>query len=59
MLLKMENLKKCPFCGCAGKIWEQRWQRRNLYFVECMVCGAKILPHNDRQQAIDAWNRRV
>lgn len=57
------ELKSCPFCG-----GEARLQRKgDGYYVICKRCGCRT-PYNQyqfisreklREEAIEAWNRRV
>lgn len=49
------TLKSCPFCGAdkpqVVRAYES-WQ------VICRMCGGEVDMLYDRQQAIEAWNRR-
>lgn len=56
----MIELKPCPFCGneaelcggedvCNGPYW----------YVACGECGASVYGDDDKQAAIDRWNRRA
>ncbi|HBP0026007.1 Lar family restriction alleviation protein [Pseudomonas aeruginosa] len=51
----MSELKSCPMCGGAafvGPLTRKRW------FCECEECGVSMISQNDKQHAIDQWNRR-
>ena len=52
----MSELKSCPMCGGAafvGPLTRKRW------FCECEECGVSMISRNDKQAAIDQWNRRA
>ncbi|ANI16704.1 hypothetical protein A9C11_23255 [Pseudomonas citronellolis] len=52
----MSELKPCPMCGGAafvGPLTRKRW------FCECEECGVSMISQNDKQAAIDQWNRRA
>lgn len=51
----MTELKPCPFCGGEAKVIESK----GLYWVACMKCCASADVIDDRDKAIEAWNRRV
>lgn len=57
----MTKLKPCPFCGCKAELREHVFHNLpSTFSVSCNVCGAGIKPfHNTKEQAIEAWNRRV
>jgi Lar family restriction alleviation protein len=51
----MDKLKKCPFCGGEAEL--------DLFYktplVQCKDCGVESAMYDNKQQAIDAWNKRV
>lgn len=56
---RMSELKPCPFCGGEAILDDDQisdWPRE--YWGECLQCGATGHKTEDRQKAIDAWNRR-
>ena len=58
----MPELKPCPFCGNKNiKTFDDI--TNGLYQVICSVvangCGAATGYHQDKKQAIEAWNRRT
>ena len=48
-----EKLKPCPFCGGEAKI------NKREYSIECTRCSAYMGYFYTKQEAIEAWNRRV
>ena len=59
----MEELKPCPFDTCRNNdieiVCEQISLSTYKYFAYCHECGARGPREDSKQQAIDAWNRRV
>ena len=65
----MAELKPCPFCG--GEAEEAYMKRKKLFakfrfpyvthivYIRCEVCGATSSLKWTRENAIEAWNRRV
>lgn len=66
----MDKLKKCPFCGCKGKVYKD-WTYDNYHKmtkVACYYayCDSKRCPitdlytedYNTKEEAIKAWNTR-
>lgn len=51
---KLAELKKCPFCGGEAEIigCESAW-------IVCKECYAKTGIFNTKEEAIEAWNRRM
>ena len=45
----MDKLKKCPFCGGEAEI----------FWVICKECTAETKDFDTKEEAIEAWNRRV
>ena len=64
----MDEIKKCPFCGKTPEIVEE-WEQHGLHeggyawVVRCNYlkggCGAKGGGRPEKEEAIDAWNRRT
>lgn len=56
------EIKRCPFCGSAGKVdWDGA---RDVYVVECSnsSCPASYMlgaDYDTEEEAIERWNRRV
>lgn len=50
----MEDLKKCPFCGGKAEIVGYK-----IFWVICKECTAETKSFDTREEAIEAWNRRV
>lgn len=54
------KVKPCPFCGGQAQIYDFKDGR---YLVECINPDCDVYPytstHYDKQEAIDAWNRRA
>ena len=50
----MEELKKCPFCG-GEAILEGTY----MFDVICTKCGVRTSWYKTKEEAIEAWNRRV
>lgn len=65
----MEELKPCPFCGGKAEYYceEHDWSdwgyisTAKYYdaYVECEKCGARTELFDTKQEAIDAWNKRI
>lgn len=50
----MKKLKPCPFCGSNDLDIE----RKCLFFVTCYKCDCEGPAKKDKEEAIDAWNKR-
>ena len=55
----MAELKPCPFCGKRGILKRKEIFGRPYYKVECLDCFAATFSEPTREEAIEAWNRRV
>ena len=55
----MAELKPCPFCGEKGILKRKEILGRHYYKVECLDCFAATFSELTREEAIEAWNRRV
>ncbi|WP_366125156.1 Lar family restriction alleviation protein [Acetobacter lambici] len=54
-----EELKSCPFCGEAKRLFiGQPWEGGN-YRVSCQVCWCAAGGHPTQAEAITAWNTRA
>jgi len=49
-----ETLKPCPFCG-----GEAYWDTMPEKWVVCKICGAETRLCQSKDEAIEAWNKRV
>lgn len=52
-------LKNCPFCGGEAIIDKETPYMFPIFRVKCSDCEMKTEVHTYKQNAIDAWNRRV
>jgi len=50
-----EELKPCPFCGIKKKV---EVGQDDMFYVECLKCGAKTDVYLFDVNAISAWNTR-
>lgn len=53
------NPLPCPFCGSDARLFDQLSQQS---FVECKKCGASgpdVHGPDNKQKAIEGWNKRV
>ena len=56
----MDEIKQCPFCGGKAEVNHVSLGGYETgYDVRCPDCGCGTDYCDKRQQAIDAWNRRV
>ena len=56
------ELKPCPFCGNNAKLKQFTsgcLKKTKVFYVECYVCRNQTKVELDKEQAIEAWNRRV
>jgi Lar family restriction alleviation protein len=54
-----QKLERCPFCGSSLiKQGTKEAPRDQLYFIECINCGAKSGFADRVEDAIEFWNRR-
>lgn len=55
------ELKECPFCGKAAKIWEQHHEDEVYYSVTCTNCDVGWLMGEtvDKQTIVNRWNKRA
>ena len=51
-----KEIKCCPFCGRGGL---RVASILGEWHVRCIKCRARGPSHEDKEQAIVAWNRRV
>lgn len=50
------ELKPCPFCGSDDVICGRF---EDVYYVECLYCGAKVETYNGLEDAAAGWNARA
>ena len=57
----MTELKPCPFCGYKNIqiLVDKNEYLYYRYFSQCQRCGASAKRGRTKEEAIDAWNRRV
>ena len=48
------NLKPCPFCGGEAEFYEF-----TCFWVSCKDCWCETFTYDTKQEAVEAWNRRV
>lgn len=53
------ELKPCPFCGESEYVTIQKMLTREYWYVHCGNCRCRTAQYLDRQEAIEAWNRRA
>ena len=47
-------------CGCGGQASMcYGFEHRNIYAVECAVCGTCTCDYDTKAEAIEAWNRAM
>lgn len=56
--MSVEKLKPCPFCG-NEYISVVPAAHKCVYWCKCEECGVSTNCLDDKQKAIDFWNRRV
>ena len=59
-VLTMSELKPCPFCGKRPGVHRSTFSEK--YRIRCDQkggCGAETASCGTKEQAIDAWNRRM
>lgn len=59
----MSELKRCPFCGGAGHVYEDGRLSNKPYgfpkwYIVCTGCGVKT-PTAKMEQVVRIWNRRA
>jgi len=50
----MKELKRCPFCGGEAKI-----EGYKIFWATCKECTTETKVFDTKEEAIEAWNRRV
>ncbi|MEE0145942.1 MAG: Lar family restriction alleviation protein [Senegalimassilia anaerobia] len=50
------KLEPCPFCGSEDVTCERF---EDVYYVECLSCGAKVESYNGAEAAVACWNARA
>jgi Lar family restriction alleviation protein len=54
----MKELKPCPFCEGVHAVILTRDNIYREYYVKCNYCNARTISSQEKQTAIEAWNRR-
>ena len=59
---KQHELLSCPFCGCGDihieKYYYDRHNRRYVYYINCMHCGARTGDTIGLRNTKSFWNKR-
>lgn len=61
----MNELKPCPFCGGEARLRafrtyiQSKHRMGEKYYIECCECGLNAPNFINKEEAIEAWNRRV
>ena len=58
----MTELKPCPFCGGEATFGGSEHVKpydKPYWYVVCFNCGASVYGNEDKEKAVEAWNRRV
>ena len=59
----MTDIKSCPFCGEDAFLYGNDEDPTNAvsteWNVECCLCGLRTGYHEDAQNAVKAWNKRI
>ena len=58
-LTPYQKLKPCPFCGGTAKVYQEDKDNEFTHRVKCNECWCSVSGVTNKQEAIDAWNRRV
>lgn len=63
-MIKMIDLKPCPFCGGDAAIGQAAIGSKKypVWWVRCKRCGATTASHGSEggeENAVKAWNRRT
>ena len=53
----MTELKRCPFCGGAGRILTHLTEDK--FTIECLGCGMRLRWFRSGEEAMESWNSRV
>ena len=54
-----QKLKPCPFCGGEAKLKIIPKYYGDIYWVKCEECNAETPSDFEKDEAIEAWNRRA
>lgn len=52
--MKETELKPCPFCGGKAEL-----SNYTHYWIGCKDCWVETKCYKSKEEAIEAWNRRV
>lgn len=52
----LDELQNCPFCNSGANIDKTR---EGLFYVVCSHCRCRTRAMNDKENAINTWNRRL
>lgn len=56
------KIEQCPFCGGNAEVWQDKTipsETHGYWFVACRECNAQTAAYIDKENAINAWNRRT
>lgn len=54
-----EMLKCCPCCGSRAELMKSIIRYFDFYAVVCSGCGLRTGDCNNKNKAVEAWNRRI
>lgn len=57
-IIKMTNLKICPFCGYKPELHSREFSEITYYHIKCTACGVATKSDTDGQEVIKNWNKR-
>ena len=52
----MTELRKCPFCGGKVEMYNYCF---NEWYIGCRECSCDLGVFDTKEEAIEAWNKRV
>lgn len=54
-----KEIKKCPCCGSKAEALMAARRYFEFYAVVCDGCGLRTRDFNNKDEAVEAWNRRI